>query len=182
MSNKDFLIAPPYADIEHIFERASNISLALFDVDGVLTDGSLHYGSEGEVIKTFNVLDGHGMKMLQASGVIVGIISAKDSPALRRRMTDLNIEHALLGQSNKLAAYEKLLTQLKISSEKTCFTGDDTIDLEVMNRCSLAFSVDNGHYTVKQQADWVTPMKGGDGAVRAICDVLLHSQKLQQNT
>ena len=168
---------PPYAGIEAIIERASTIRLALFDVDGVLTDGSLHYDSNGEVIKTFNVLDGHGLKMLQASGILTGIISAKDSPALRRRISDLNIKHALLGQNNKLAAYQKLVNEVQIPYEQTCFTGDDVIDLAVMNLCGLAFSVANGHYSVKQQANWVTPMKGGDGAVRAICDVLLYSQE-----
>ena len=172
---------PPYAGIENIIERASNIRLALFDVDGVLTDGSLHYHSDGELIKTFNVLDGHGLKMLQSSGIKTGIISAKDSPALRRRISDLNIEHALLAQSNKLAAYQQLLAETNLSQEQTCFTGDDVIDLEVMNLCGLAFSVANGHYSVKQQADWVTPMKGGDGAVRAICDILLHSQLCSQS-
>jgi len=167
---------PPYTGIEDIIQKAAKIRLALFDVDGVLTDGSLHYSADGELIKTFNVLDGHGLKMLQTSGITVGIISAKDSPALRRRIADLNITHAFLGQSNKLSAYQQLTTELNTPEEHTCFTGDDVIDLEVMGLCGLAFSVANGHYSVKQSADWVTPMKGGDGAVRAICDVLLYAQ------
>ena len=172
---------PPYTGIEDITQQAAKVRLALFDVDGVLTDGSLHYSVDGELIKTFNVLDGHGLKMLQASGITVGIISAKDSPALRRRIADLNISHALLGQSNKLSAYQQLIAELNIPEEQTCFTGDDVIDLEVMGCCGLAFSVANGHYSVKQKADWITPMKGGDGAVRAICDVLLYAQALHES-
>lgn len=171
------MLAPPYKGIENIIERASKIRLALFDVDGVLTDGSLHYDSNGELIKTFNVLDGHGLKMLQAAKISTGIISAKDSPALRQRIADLNVPHAFLGQSNKLTAFKQLSDQLNISNENICFTGDDVIDLEVMNLCGLAFSVANGHYSVKQCADWVTPMRGGRGAVRAICDVILYAQK-----
>lgn len=176
--NKHFanMTKPPYAGIDAILEKAANIRLALFDVDGVLTDGRLYYNADGEQLKVFNVHDGQGLKMLGQMGVTVGIISAKDSPALRRRLNDLGIEHALLGQSNKLEAFSALIDSLKMTPEQACFTGDDIIDLSVMSACSLAFSVNNAHYSVQATADWVTPMSGGMGAVRAICDVITYAK------
>lgn len=161
-----------------VLEKARSIQLALFDVDGVLTDGSLYYSASGEEMKHFNVLDGHGLKSLQDNDIQVGIISAKQSTALTKRLNDLGIKHQLTGISNKFSAYQKLLVELGINSEHSSFTGDDVIDIEVMKSCGLAFSVDNGHYSVKQVADWVTPMAGGSGAVRAICDILLYAKQL----
>ena len=170
------MIKPPYQLSSALLAKAKNIQLALFDVDGVLTDGSLYYGADGEVQKKFNVSDGHGLKMLQEKGIQVGIISAKKSNALTNRLNALDIQHQYTGISNKLNAFEQLLNQCQISAEHTCFTGDDVIDIPVMQHCGLSFSVDNGHYSVKKIADWVTPMMGGSGAARAICDVLLYAK------
>lgn len=176
-TNIDSLPSLPYEVPEQVFAAAKTIKLALFDVDGVLTDGSLQYGARGETIKSFNALDGHGLKMLQSAGISVGVISARDSSALRRRLDDLGIKHQHLGVDNKLDVFEALLDDLKIARESTAFTGDDVIDLPVMMQCGLKFSVNNGHFIVRDLADWTAPMTGGNGAVRAICDVLLYSQK-----
>lgn len=166
----------PYSIPVSVTDKAKNIKLALFDVDGVLTDGSLHYGGQGEQIKVFNALDGHGLKMLQTAGIDVGVISARSSEALQTRLKDLGIKHCYLGVNDKLAVFGQLIGDLKIGPEQCAFTGDDVIDLAVMNQCGLKFSVQNGHFIVQDIADWVTPMSGGSGAVRAICDVLLYSQ------
>lgn len=172
----DALPTLPYAVPDHVFAAAKTITLALFDVDGVLTDGSLLYGEQGETVKSFNALDGHGLKMLQSAGIDVGVISARNSSALKRRLDDLGIQHQYLGVNNKLDVFETLLSELNIARENTAFTGDDVIDLPVMMQCGLKFSVNNGHFIVRDIADWTTPMTGGNGAVRAICDILLYSQ------
>ena len=167
----------PYDASEKVMVAASKIKLALFDVDGVLTDGTLNYGAEGEQTKAFNALDGHGLKMLQKAGIVVGIISARNSPALQTRMSDLGIEHFYLGVDNKKAVFTELVSQLNLTKQECSFTGDDVIDMPVMSECGLKFSVMNGHFIVREFADWVAPFTGGHGAVRAICDVLLYSQK-----
>ena len=165
----------PYKVPDEVLQKASNIKIALFDVDGVLTDGSLHYTRSGEQVKTFNALDGHGLKMLAASGIQVAIISARYSAALQRRLDDLGIKHQYLGVENKVQAFDQLRAELGVEAEQCCFTGDDVIDLAVMLNCGLKLSVSNGHYIVQHHADWVTPLAGGAGAVRAICDVLLYA-------
>lgn len=166
----------PYSVPTEVMSKAASMKLALFDVDGVLTDGKLHYGAEGEHIKVFHALDGHGLKMLQTIGIAVGVISARKSPALQTRLNDLGIKHCYLGVNNKREVFEQLLIDLGISANECCFVGDDVIDLPVMHECGLKFSVENGHFIVKDIADWIAPLTGGHGAVRAICDVLLYSQ------
>ena len=170
------LPALPYQVSQSVLDKAANIKLALFDVDGVLTDGKLHYGPEGEQIKVFHALDGHGLKMLQSAGIDVGVISARKSVALQTRLNDLNVKHCYLGINDKLSVFQSLLKDLGLNGNDCSFAGDDVIDLPVMNECCLKFSVENGHFIVKDIADWVAPLTGGQGAVRAICDVLLYSQ------
>lgn len=172
------MLKPPYKFDPILLDKASQIQLALFDVDGVLTNGSLFYSASGEELKCFNVLDGQGIKMLQKNGIAVGIISAKQSDALNKRLNDLDIEHQFTGISNKLDAFKQLISTLNIDAKKTCFTGDDVIDIAVMHACGLSFSVKNAHYSVKEVADWVTPMSGGSGAVRAICDTILYAKSV----
>ena len=166
----------PYSIADTVMKKASKVKLALFDVDGVLTDGKLHYSADGEQIKVFHALDGHGLKMLQAANIDVGVISARKSTALQTRLNDLSIKHCYLGVSDKRSVFENLLKELDLSNEDCCFVGDDVIDLPVMTQCGLKFSVDNGHFIVKDIADWVSPLTGGHGAVRSICDVILYSQ------
>ena len=166
----------PYTVSDDVMAKAAKIKLALFDVDGVLTDGKLHYSEDGEQVKVFHALDGHGLKMLQTAGIAVGVISARNSTALQTRLNDLGIKHCYLGVDNKLQVFERLLEDMELNKENCCFTGDDVIDLQVMQHCGLKFSVQNGHFIVLDLADWVAPLTGGQGAVRAICDVLLYSQ------
>ena len=172
------MLKPPYKLDSTLLDKASQIQLALFDVDGVLTNGSLFYSGSGEELKCFNVLDGQGIKMLRENGIAVGIISAKKSGALNKRLNDLDIEHQFTGVSNKLDTFKQLISTLNIDAKKTCFTGDDVIDIAVMRACGLSFSVNNAHYSVKETADWITPMSGGSGAVRAICDTILYAKSL----
>lgn len=166
----------PYIVPASVMDKAAKIKLALFDVDGVLTDGKLHYSADGEQLKVFHALDGHGLKMLQLANIEVGVISARRSSALQTRLNDLGIKHCHLGVDNKRAVFDELIQSLKLSGPECAFTGDDVIDLPVMQQCGLKFSVKNGHFIVKDIADWVAPLTGGQGAVRAICDVLLYSQ------
>lgn len=166
----------PYAVPADVMDKAAQVKLALFDVDGVLTDGKLHYSADGEQLKVFHALDGHGLKMLQVAGIEVGVISARKSLALQARLNDLSIQHCHLGVDDKLAVFSDLIATLGLTGQQCCFTGDDVIDLPVMQQCGLKFSVDNGHFIVQDVADWVAPLIGGKGAVRAICDVLLYSQ------
>ena len=166
----------PYKVDPAILNKARVIKLAAFDVDGVLTDGKLHYGPDGEQLKVFHALDGHGLKMLQSAGIQVAVISARRSEALKRRLSDLSIGECHLGVSNKRSVFHQLLSKHELEPQQCCFTGDDVIDMPVMQECGLKFSVENGHFIVRELADWVAPLMGGNGAVRAICDLILYSQ------
>ena len=157
-------------------ERAKRLKLMIFDVDGVLTDGGLRYGPEGELIKTFNALDGHGIKLLQKSGVRTAIISARQSPIVTRRATDLGISILLQGVEDKRSAFEKMIADLKLTPEECGFMGDDVIDLPVMTRVGFAISVPNGHAEVRSRAHYVAQAHGGNGAVREVCDFILRAQ------
>lgn len=156
--------------------RAARIRLMIFDVDGILTDGSLHYGPEGEVIKTFNVLDGHGIKLLQQSGVATAIISARQSALVVRRANDLGITHVFQGVHDKRAAFEQLLDKTGIAPDACGFIGDDVIDLPILLRVGFAASVPNGHPEVKSRVHFITRAAGGAGAARELCDFILHAQ------
>ncbi len=157
-------------------ERAKKIKLMIFDVDGVLTDGGLRYGAEGELVKTFNVLDGHGIKLLQEYDVQVGIISARNSAIVARRAADLGIQHLKQGVHDKRIAFEQTLEDLHLSAEACGFMGDDVIDLPVMTRVGFAASVPNGHPEVQSRAHYVAQVRGGHGAVREVCDLILRAQ------
>ena len=157
-------------------ERAAKVQLMIFDVDGVLTDGSLHFGPEGEISKTFNVLDGHGIKLLQQSGVATAIISARQSPIVLRRASDLGIHHVFQGIHDKRSAFEQLLTQTNTAPEACGFIGDDVIDLPILLRVGFAASVPNGHTEVRSRVHYVTQASGGRGAARELCDFILRAQ------
>lgn len=159
-----------------IFERARQIRLMIFDVDGVLTDGSLHFGPDGEAIKTFNVLDGHGIKLLMQAGVETAIISARQSPIITRRAADLGIPYVQQGVEGKLAAFERLLAQTGLNADSCGYVGDDIIDLPILTRAGLAFSVPNCHPEVRSRVHYVTQAGGGRGAAREICDLILRAR------
>ena len=159
-----------------VITRAARLKLMIFDVDGILTDGSLHFGPDGEVIKTFNVLDGHGIKMLQYSGVATAIVSARQSPIVLRRAADLGIRHVQQGVHDKRTAFEQLLMETGLDAAVCGFIGDDVIDLPILSRVGFSASVPNGHPEVRARVHYVTQASGGRGAAREICDLILRAQ------
>lgn len=169
-------MAPYLAPSADILARAARVRLMVFDVDGILTDGSLHYGAEGELIKTFNVLDGHGIKLLQQSGVATAIISARQSALVVRRAADLGIAHLYQGVHDKARAFAELHAKCGLAPDACGFIGDDVIDLPILLRAGLAVSVPNAHPEVKKRVHYVTQAAGGHGAARELCDLILRAQ------
>lgn len=146
---------------------------AIFDVDGVLTDGRIYLSEHGEDFKAFNSLDGQGLKLLALGGITPIIITGRDSPAVRRRIADLGIVHAFYGASDKLAVAQPVLDSLGLSWDSVAAMGDDWPDLPVMTRAAFACAPANAHVEVRAIADHVTTERGGLGAARACCDLLL---------
>ena len=157
-------------------DRARGVRLALFDVDGVLTDGRLWYGPQGEAFKTFHILDGHGLKMLAAAGIVTGLLSGRDSPAAAARARELGLAHVMLGVSDKLARFGALASSLGIPASACAFVGDDLPDLPVMRRCALGLTVPDAPQLVRAHAHHVTRRRGGEGAVREACELVMQAQ------
>jgi 3-deoxy-D-manno-octulosonate 8-phosphate phosphatase (KDO 8-P phosphatase) len=153
--------------------KAQGIRCAIFDVDGVLTDGRLYVSERGEEFKAFSTLDGHGLKLLAAFGITPVIITGRDSPAVRRRVADLGIAHAVYGAADKLAAAAPLITTLGLGWDTLCAMGDDWPDLPLLRRAAFACAPANAHIEVKAAAHHVTSARGGFGAARECCDLLL---------
>jgi 3-deoxy-D-manno-octulosonate 8-phosphate phosphatase (KDO 8-P phosphatase) len=164
------------SSLEEALERARSVRLAIFDVDGVMTDGTLYIGPSGEALKAFNILDGHGVKMLQAGGVATAILSGRSSEAVAHRARELGIAHVLQGIPDKVAAFERLAAQERMAPSECAFVGDDLPDVEVMKRCGLAVAVANAVDAVKACAHYVTRASGGRGAVREFCELVLRAQ------
>lgn len=153
--------------------QAQGVKVAFFDVDGVLTDGGLLFSESGETLKRFNTLDGHGLKMLQKAGITPVIITGRDSQPLRTRLHALGIQHAHFGTEDKRPAAEQTLKTLGLSWANAAAMGDDWPDLPVMRQCAFACAPANAHAEVMASAHYVTRLRGGDGAAREFCDVLL---------
>jgi 3-deoxy-D-manno-octulosonate 8-phosphate phosphatase (KDO 8-P phosphatase) len=156
--------------------RAKRVRLMLFDVDGVLTDGKLWYGPSGEALKAFGALDGHGIKLLLQSGVVVALLSGRNSPAVAVRAVELGVPHVLQGIDDKLAAFEALCAKLGIPAGETGFMGDELIDLPVLRRCGFACAPRDAHELVRSHVQYVTRAPAGAGAAREICDLLMRTQ------
>ena len=156
--------------------RALPIKLAIFDIDGVMTDGSLFFSDDGKEYKAFNSLDGHGLKMLKQTGVELAIITGRNSQVVVHRARNLGINHVYQGVGNKLEAYQHLLAQLGYQPEQTAYMGDDVIDLPILIRCGLAISVPAAPHEVQQYAHLVTGREGGHGAVREACEFIMKAQ------
>ena len=154
-------------------ERARAVRLAAFDVDGVLTDGTLFIGPQGEAFKPFNILDGHGIRMLQSARVVVAIITGRSSEAVAWRARELGIEEVVQGCKDKAQALAAIAARHGATLAECSFMGDDLPDLEPMRRCGLAVTVPNAVAGVKAVAHHVTRAHGGHGAVREFCDLLL---------
>ena len=146
---------------------------AIFDVDGVLTDGRLYIGEQGETVKAFSTLDGHGLKLLARGGITPVVITGRDSPAVRRRVADLGLAHAVYGAQDKLAAAQAQLAALGVDWNDTAAIGDDWPDLPLLLRTGFACASANAHAEVRAVADHVTAQPGGHGAAREFCDLLL---------
>ncbi len=156
--------------------QARQVRIAIFDVDGVLSDGGLHYAETGDAMKTFDVRDGMGMKMLQDSGVELAIITSRKAGSVRERAADLGIRHVQQGVGNKYTAFEVLLADLRLTPDQAAFLGDDLVDLPVLKRCGFAVTVSDAPAVLKRHADYVTSAAGGHGAAREFCEVILHNQ------
>jgi 3-deoxy-D-manno-octulosonate 8-phosphate phosphatase (KDO 8-P phosphatase) len=158
------------------YERAKKIRLAVFDVDGIMTDGSLYLADDGQEYKAFNSLDGHGMKMLRRSGVELAIITGRTSQVVIHRAKNLGIPHLYQGAEDKLEAFLALTEKLGIAPEATAYMGDDVVDLPVMRRCALAICVPEAPQLVQQHSHYVTARSGGRGAVREACEMIMQAQ------
>ncbi len=157
-------------------ERASAVRLMVFDVDGVLTDGGLYYGENGESLKRFNALDGHGLRLLMEGGLKVALITGRSGPIVARRAAELGIPEVIQGARDKGNALIELVQRSGVQLEQTGYMGDDIIDLPAMQRAGFSASVPNAPAYITQAAHWVSTQAGGNGAVRECCDILLASQ------
>ena len=162
--------------MKDIAEKAKSIKLLLLDVDGVMTDGRLYFSENGIESKAFNVLDGHGIKMLQATGVEVGIITGRQSEMVKRRAGNLGIAILLQGREDKLTAVNEIISAKGLSLKEVAYIGDDLPDLSAIRQVGLGISVPNGYKLVQEQAQLITEARGGEGAVREICDMIMEAQ------
>jgi 3-deoxy-D-manno-octulosonate 8-phosphate phosphatase (KDO 8-P phosphatase) len=162
--------------VEDIQARAARIRLLVFDVDGVLTDGSLYMGDDGQQYKAFHSKDGHGMRMLQDSGVAIAVITGRTSQVVEHRMRELGVQHVFPGHREKLPAFQRLLGEVGVQPGATAFVGDDVVDLPVMRRAGFAIAVHDAHPLVQRHAHWVTPSAGGRGAAREVCELIMDAQ------
>ncbi|MGC7560251.1 KdsC family phosphatase [Pasteurella sp. PK-2025] len=157
-------------------KKLQKIKLVITDIDGVLTDGQLHYDANGEAIKSFHVRDGLGIRMLMESGIQVAVLSGRDSPILRKRIADLKIPHFILGKLEKESACYQLIQQAQVSAEETAYIGDDSVDLPAFAVCGASFAVADAPQYVKEKADYVLQLGGGKGAFREVSDMILATQ------
>lgn len=162
--------------MQDVIQKAQRIKLVVFDVDGVLTDGGLFIDNEGREHKIFNSRDGHGMKMLQQSGVELAVITGRSSESVAHRMAGLGIEHVFQGEQDKLPAFESLLERMGLTADQVAYVGDDVVDLPVMLRVGFAVAVSDAHDTVKRHSHWQTPSPGGRGAARDVCELIMEAQ------
>lgn len=153
--------------------QAQPVRVVFFDVDGVLTDGGLYFSEAGESLKRFHTLDGHGIKLLQQAGITPAVVTGRDSAPLRLRLQQLGVRHAIFGTEDKLPAAQQILNTLGLDWSQAAAMGDDWPDLPMLRRAALACAPGNAHAEVRAVAHVVTQARGGDGAVRELCDLLL---------
>lgn len=156
--------------------KASRIALMGFDVDGILTDGSLFFTPNGEEIKVFNTLDGHGLKMLANAGIEVAIISGRKSRALELRAENLGVALLFQAVEDKVAVMQSLLAERGLDFSQAGYMGDDVVDLPVMGACGFSATAADSHDLVKARADYVARRNGGRGAAREVCEFILSAQ------
>ena len=159
-----------------LLQRARAVRLMVFDVDGVLTDGTLWYGAGGGEWKAFHAFDGHGMKMLAAAGVPCALLSGRKSGAVAARARELGIKHVLQGIDEKLAAFQGLLKKMKLKSNEAGFMGDELVDLPVLTRCGFACAPREAPEAVRSRVHYVASAPAGRGAAREVCELLMSAQ------
>ena len=164
--------------MQDIIEKAKNIELVIFDIDGVMTDGSLFFDNHGGEYKAFHSLDGHGLRMLQECGVKVAVITGRKSELVKHRMNDLGVTLLYQGYRDKTPAFAALLEEVGLEKDQITYVGDDVVDLPIMSQLNFAIAVQNAHPFVKQHAHWITDRSGGRGAVRDVCEFILESKGL----
>ncbi len=164
------------SQLSPVEQRAKKIKVIVFDVDGVMTDGGLMIGDDGQEYKSFHSLDGLGMKLLKATGVEMAIITGRTSKVVTKRAETTGIVHFYQGVEDKLEAFEDLLKKMNISPEECAFMGDDVVDLPPMRRAGLAITVPTATPLVKQYAHYTTQAQAGRGAVREVCELLMKAQ------
>ena len=162
--------------MQDILERAKQIRLVVFDVDGVLTDGSLYLGDDGQEYKAFNSRDGHGMTMLQQTGVMLAVITGRTSEVVRIRMESLGIKYVYQGRRDKMPAFEELKKATGLSDDQVAYVGDDVVDLPIMRRVGFSIAVADAHPLVQRHAHWQTRSPGGRGAGRDVCELIMEAQ------
>lgn len=179
MSNGNVLLNTCYGPVSaQVMARAAAIRLLILDVDGVMSDGLIYMGNNGEELKAFNVRDGYGLRCVLTSGIEVAIITGRKAKLLEDRCHTLGISHLFQGQSDKLIAYRQLLSELNLTAEQVAYIGDDLIDWPVMEQVGLSVAVADAHPLLLPKANYVTRINGGRGAVREVCDLILMSQGL----
>lgn len=159
-----------------ILEKAAAIRLLVLDVDGVMTNGTLLFSASGDELKAFNILDGLGLKQVMSAGIEVAVVTGRSSPLTARRMSDLGIRHLMQGREDKRTALLEVMQSLSVTAEQTAYIGDDLPDLAAIQEAGLGVTVPNGHWFVRQHADFCTRVEGGKGAVRELCDLLLEAK------
>lgn len=177
MSNAGASVTTCYGPVSsRVMEKAEKIRLLILDVDGVLSDGLIYMGNNGEELKAFNVRDGYGIRCALTSGIEVAIITGRKAKLVEDRCKTLGITHLWQGQSDKLIAWRELQTKLGVKPEEVAYVGDDLIDWPVMAEVGLSIAVADAHPLLPPRADYVTRIAGGRGAVREVCDLLLLAQ------
>lgn len=166
-------LTPSLAFPPELLLRAQDVKVAFFDVDGVLTDGGLYFSGEGETLKRFSTLDGQGLKLLQRAGITPVVITGRDSAPLRLRLKALGVVHAVFGTEDKRPAAQQILGTLGLGWHQAAGMGDDWPDLPVLRRCAFACAPANAHPEAKAVAHYVTKARGGEGAAREFCDLLV---------
>ena len=170
-----------YKDLfsEQLIEKANKIKLLAFDVDGVLTDGGLYIDHDGNESKRFYAQDGHGIKILQSIGLDIMIISGRTSKCVSKRGEELGIKRIIQGTRDKLKSFQD--QEIQIAAEEVCFVGDDTVDIELLKYVGLSVIVPNSNFILtKLEFDWITPRKGGNGAIRDVCDLIYYSKIISE--
>lgn len=163
-----------------IIEKARAVRLLVLDVDGVLTDGRLYFSEDGQELKAFDTQDGHGIKMLQQAGILCAIITGRNTQLVARRAANLGIKHLLQGREDKGVALIALSTELAIPLNEIAYVGDDWPDLPAIIMAGFSVAVANAHREVRTYADFITTARGGRGAVREVCDLILQTQGLYE--